>query len=535
MISGGEAIISVLQAHGVDVVFGIPGGHNLAVYGALVKSRAIRHVLGRHEQGLVYMADGYSRASGRIGVVLATSGPAVANMASAMGGVTTDHSSVLAVASTVRSDLVGKDRGGLHDLGMSVDIMLPVCRATRNCLRVDEISEALGSLFERLKNGRPGGAYCEIPLDVMNAEADVSAPRPAPRSRVTPDVSSVAAAVRLLSGATRPVVWTGAGAILSNASEEVESLATRIGAVVTTSTLGRGILPGDRDNVIFADGIRWGQLEQVIADADVVLAVGTMFKEEDTAAWTIKPGKKLIHVDIDREQIGRSYPADVKLVGDAKAALQSILAGLGSERSNHDEWILRCQQAYQDNIESRRQSHPMEMEFLDTFRSVLPREAVVFFDRCNLGYWAWRCMEAYGPRTFHYSFGYGGLGGSLPQAIGGKIACPEKKIVSVIGDGGFQFTGMDLIVAVQEQLPITIVLCNNNRYGAIAAGMTKRFGEAKVGVALKNPDFQRFCSAYGVSAVRVNKVEEFGETLAAGIASDSLNLIELTADLADPP
>jgi acetolactate synthase-1/2/3 large subunit len=283
------------------------------------------------------------------------------------------------------------------------------------------------------------------------------------------------------------------------------------------------------------DGGRSTEVDVFIADADVVLAVGTMFKQEDTANWGLKPGKKLIHIDVDDQEIGRSYEADLGIVADARAAIEAILQEMPAREQAAPSWMARGTEAQAAALAQRRAESPQEMTVLDAFRSAVPRDAIVLCDRCNLGYWAWRCMPAYEPRSFVYPMGYGGLGGAMPQAIGAKLADPARPVVCVIGDGGFQFTGPELIVAVQDEVPITIVLCNNNSYGAIAAAMTNSFGAAPLGCKLQNPDFQKLAAAYGVPHVRADNAKSLGEKVAAGIASNALNIIEMTIDVSDPP
>ena len=534
-MTGAEAALAAIEANGVHTIFGIPGGHSLAIYDALSRCDTIRHVLGRHEQGLGFMADGYARASGRVGVVTTVSGPAVANIACAMGQASTDTSPVLTIASTVRSDLVGKARGGLHDCGEAIDMMRQVCRYVHRCTAVEEIPSAVTDLIGKLTTQRPGGAFCEIPQDVLGAEAEVEIPEPSPPGRLAADPGQVRQAVELLAGAERPILWAGTGVTLSGAGEELLALAEKLGAIVICTVLGRGIIPGDHPNYVFKDGVSLTEVDDVIADADLVLAVGTMFKQEDTSAWQTRLGRKLIHIDIDPEELGRSYDPDVGITADAKAALQAILAALPAREPAAPEWRARGRQAEGARLAARRKQHPTEMQVVDIFRTAMPRDGIAVFDRCSLGYWAFRCMPFYEPRTFQYPMGYGGLGGALPQAIGAKLACPDKTVVCVIGDGGFQFTATELIVAVQENLPITILLCNNNAYGAIRAGQDRNFGGRRFGSDLLNPDFGKLAAAYGIPCQRVETPEALEQTLTPALQSGNLNMIECTVDLADPP
>ncbi|MCH2129767.1 MAG: thiamine pyrophosphate-binding protein [Pirellulaceae bacterium] len=533
-MTGGQAVVAMLAQHGIEWIFGVPGGHTVPMFDALRDQNDVKLMLGRHEQGLVGMADGYSRATGRIGVVTTTSGPGVANMAAAMGSATTDTVSVLGISSTVATDLVGKNRGGLHDLNDSLEIMRPVCRAVRRCHSVEQIPHMISELIDQIVNGRPGGVYCEIPHDLFSSQADCELPPPVVHTPRLPDEAAVEQAVALLSTAQRPLIWAGTGTVLSSAGDILTRLAEKLGAVVTTSALARGIISSDHPNVTRRDPIAGGPVDKVIGQADVVLAVGTMFRQEDTSYWDIEFSGKLIHIDIDPEEIGRTYSADVGLVADARVALESIEQALPSREPANPEWLASAKLAEADALQAWRRARPTEMQAVDALRSAAPRNTIIVCDRCNLGYWAHRHMAAYQPRTFQYPLGYGGIGGSLPQAIGAKLACPDQPVVCVIGDGGFQYTGMDLILAVQQKTPITIVLCNNHCFGAIKAGMQRNFGHSDIGCTLTNPDFQQFAAAYGVPAKRVDNIAQFGDMLAQAIRSESLNLIELTVDLADP-
>lgn len=534
-MTGGQAVVASLASQGIDRIFGVPGGHTVPLFDALGQQDDVQLVLGRHEQGLVGLADGYNRASGRIAAVTTTSGPGVANMAAAMGSATTDTTSVLAISSTVASHLVGQNRGSLHDLGESLEIMRPVCRVVRRCESVAEIPHVIAELLDQVTNGRPGGAYCEIPNDLLTTEAELELPPRVARTPLQPEPTAIAEAAALLATARRPLIWAGTGTVVSGAGELLVRLAEKLGAVVTTSALARGIVSADHPNVIVRNPINVGPVDRIVAEADVVLGVGTMFKFEDTSNWKIEFGGRLIHIDIDAEEIGRNYRADVGIVSDAGAALEAIDRALPDREPADSAWIARTVAAQDEALAALRTSGPLEMASIDALRSAAPRDAIIVCDRCNLGYWAHRTMPAYAPRTFQYPVGYGGIGGALPQAIGARIACPDQPVVCVIGDGGFQYTGTDLILAVQEKVGITIVLCNNECYGAIKANMLRNYGRADIGCTLINPDFQQFAAAYGVPATRADSIDEFSEQLQQGIRSQALNLIELTLDLADPP
>lgn len=533
-MTGGQAVIETLKVHKVETVFGIPGGHNLALYDALSRESTIRHVLGRHEQGLGFMADGYARASGRVGVALATSGPALANLAAAAGGATTDTSPILIIGSTVRTDLVGKAKGGLHDCGDSRALMGVVCRYSNRCMSGQQIPSRIGGLFKKLYTNRPGAAYCEIPCDVLNNNYDIEIRVPSTAERKKPDQNAIERAVRLLLEAKRPLIWSGTGAIVAEASEEIKQLAERLGAVLMPTTLGRGIVPADHPQVVINDGALVTELTDLCSEADVILAVGTMFKQEDTADWAVSFRGKLIHIDIDPAELGKSYAPEVGIAADAREALRAIIARLPDGKSATQDWIRSAQNADSARKNRRRQQSPQEIEALEILRNCMARDDILVCDRCNLGYWAYRMLPVYNPRTFMYPLGYGSLGGALPQAFGAKIAVPNTNVVCVIGDGGIQFTGTELAVAIQENIAVTVVLCNNRAYGAIMANQDRNFGGRRFASNLINPDFRLYAQSYGITHRTAESLDEFKKSLHAGLNSNELNIVELTVDLADP-
>jgi len=533
-MTAASAAVKALVDADITTVFGIPGGHSFPFYAALRDEKRIRHVLGRHEQGLGYMADGYARASGRIAAVSITSGPAVANVATPLGQATTDTVPILVVASAPRSTLIGKNRGGLHDLNDQFDLVKPVSRYYSHCGDPDRVYAETMALVSRLRRGRPGGAFLEIPTDVMSLPARGGEIPAAQEPRKEPNAAQIGEAVKLLLAAQRPVIIAGTGAMISGAGEAIARLAERLNAVVSTTTLARGAVPAGRYPVLFLDGVTPTEVNEVFQQADVVLALGTMFKQEDTCNWTLPMGAKLIHVDIDAEEIGRSYKAEIGIVADAAAACEALLAGISGKKDDSEEWPKFAEDKQRQRLESRRKRQPEEMRLVDELRRVIPSDSIVFADRCNIGYWMYRCMPFHEPRTFHYPLGYGGIGGSLPQAIGAAIACPERNIICIIGDGGIQFTLSELAVAVQENVPIKVIITNNKSYGAIRAGLLRNHNIGDFGTVLSGPDYERIAEAYSIPFLRYTNHADFLAGLKREQSIRRLCVIEFQNDLCDP-
>jgi thiamine pyrophosphate-dependent acetolactate synthase large subunit-like protein len=531
--TGGEAVVETLAAAGVDTVFGIPGGHSLPIYAALYGHSQVRHVLGRHEQGLGYMADGYARASGRLAAVTTTSGPGVANIVAALAQATTDNVPMVVVSSAPSAALIGRNRGGLHDLNDAIELARPACRYVAHADAVDEISPKLADLIRNLRCNRPGGAFLQVPTNILGASAD-TAICSSDGHRLAPDMGTVAAAAELLQTATRPLIIAGYGALLAGAGPAIQALAERLDAVVATTTLARGLL-GVQSWVVFDDGAIPSALTKIFAEADVTLAIGTMFRQEDTAGWQTTPAGRLIHIDIDADEFDRTYTADVSIHADARLAAEAIAAALPvSIPGAESTWRQHAAGLQHERLEARRDQPAMQ--FTEALREIIPQDTIVFADRCNVGYWMYRVAAAYEPRTFNYPMGYGGLGSALPQAIGARLACPERRILSIIGDGGMQFTLPELAVAVQEQTPFTLLISNNGAYGAIQAGLDRNFDgvDPSFGTALSGPDYGLIAKAYGIGYARVDSEAELLRVLPDQLQNDQLNIVEFRNAIPDP-
>ena len=534
-LTGAQIIVETMLANDIDVVYGIPGGHTAPLYHAFAGAPALRHVLGRHEQGLGFMAEGYARASGKIAAAAVTSGPGVANITHCLGQATTDSAPILVIASTPSSDLVGKNRGGLHDLNNSLELARPVSRYAEHCETLEEIHPKLSCIIRNLREQRPGGGFIQVPTDVMGATADVEiAPNPATVRRAPAPADVQAVCIRL-AAAERPLIIAGYGAVQSGAGAVIATLAERLGAVVSATTLARGVVDCDRPYVIYPDGCTPTAVNDVFADADVVLAVGTMFRQEDTAGWSLDLHDKLIHIDIDANELGRSYRPELAIQADARLACEAIAASLERAQPADSSWAEAALARQQVRLDERRSGpKSSDMVFAEAFRQVLPRDAMLFADRCNIGYWAYRVMPFHEPRAFHYPMGYGGLGAVLPQAIGARMACPDRKSVCVLGDGGMQYTLTELAVAVQEQISFPIVVSNNECYGAIKANFSKAHPGLTLGTELSGPDLKHIAAAYGIPFARVTERQQFLDLFADEMKRDRLVLIEFVNDIADP-
>ena len=508
-LTGGQAVVEALDAWGVDTVFGIPGVHTLALYDALYNHPRIRHVTTRHEQGAGFMADGYARSSGRVGVAITTTGPAAVNALTPIGEAHAESSPVLLICSGPTDATNGVDAGVLHDMRDQFGTLFSVTGQGQRVSKVEDIPDAVNAGFEAMKYSRPRPYVLEVPLDVFKDEADVEIAEPAHRPPQKPDDDAIAAAAALIQSANKPVLIAGGGT--QNASGEVVKLAEKFGMPVVVTANGQGSVPADHPL------LRRSGMAKYLDEADVVIAVGTRLGFRVQQMWNGNP-KKLVHLDIDPSVIGRRFEPDVALVGDAGAGLQAL-----NDRLNKAEtdWTL---EPSEPNVQGDQAPFP---ELLGIIRSMLDRDAVVVNDMTSISYHARRIFPVYEPRTFLAPTVYGTLGFSMPAAVGAKIACPDKQVVSLCGDGGFMYTATELSTAVQQGLSLPIILCNDNTYSAIKRAQDRDHGR-NIAVDLANPDFAMFAQSFGMGGVSVSNAKDFSAELEKALQADGPTLIEVS-------
>ena len=531
-MTGGEAVVRSLAAHGVDTVFGIPGTHNLAIYDALRKMGSIRHILARHEQGAAFMADGYARASGKVGVCLSTTGPAALNTLASLGTAYSDSSPVLCIASQIPAEGIGLGKGYLHECEDQLGSFAPVTKWRARADSAAEIPGVMREAFARMLTGRPRPVAVEIPCDTLDEDDDLAIPAPVAAEREAPETELVERAAGLLRAARRPVIWAGGGVIGSGAGAELRQLAERLQAPVFTTVLGKGALADDHPLAAGAT-ILHPAAQAFVAECDVMLAVGTRFTEEETDRWGLRLPDTLIHVEVDAEEIDRNYPATVGVLGDARAALQLINGQLQDVRSGDDGRAAGVAALRQTVWRFCQDRAPEGVELVQTLRKALPRETIIVSDLTVAAYWCRRLLDIYEPRTNIYPWGFCTLGFGLPAAIGAKAARPDRPVVALCGDGGFMFNCQELAAAVQCDAPVVTLVFNDEAYGVLRPQQEARYGAAHA-VDVVNPDFMGLAEAFGVDGCRVASIEQLGPAVAKAIETDRSALIELPGRLPWP-
>ncbi|HEV8614361.1 MAG TPA: thiamine pyrophosphate-binding protein [Methylomirabilota bacterium] len=530
--TGGQAVVDALAAEDVRHVFGIPGVHNLAIYDALLRQSRIRHVLARHEQGAAFMADGYARASGRTGVVVVTTGPGATNTLTPLAESYAASMPVLVVMSDIVSDLVGRDLGALHEVVSQIECFRPVTRWAEAIVEAGAIPGTLAGAFGLLRTGRPGPIAISIPNDFLAAWIDGDAAVAGQGRRPPCHVRDIAEAARLLAGAARPLILAGGGVVAAGAASELRALARRLGAPVITTVTGRGAL-SERDPLwhsVFPDR---RATTPALRAADTVLAVGTKLGHRSTEKLGagLAPTQTLIHLDLDPSVLDRVWKAQLGLVGDARDGLARLLEALGAG-TPATAWDWTALAAARADTGPR--FTPELAALLSTLRDALPDDTIVVNDQTGLTYWMeWR-FPVLAPRTFLYPVGSAVLGYGVPAAIGAKIACPDRPVIAVAGDGGFMFSVAELATAVKERLPIVFLVVNDDRFGAIK-WLQEKFFDGRWGEAdLSNPDFPALARAFGARGERVASVAALPEAIGRALAADTPTVLELRMTI-EPP
>ena len=505
--TGAQVIWEVLCRQGIGVVFGYPGGAILPAYDALPEYPGVKHVLVRHEQGAAHMADGYARASGKPGVALVITGPGVTNVATAIGEAYTDSSPVLVVASAEDQRWGGKMMGHYHDIRDQTEAIRPVTASQAQATAVSEVAPAIGAAFARLASARPRPVYVEIPRDVLEAEAEITFPDPVISERPGPDAAQIAGAVEDIAKAQRVVIIAGGGAATADAGAGIAAIAERLGAPVIVSQMGKGVIPEDHP---YSAGNLWSQdnpIDAILRKADVVLVFGTKLGGAETEDGAMRLPATLIRVDIDPEEVERNYRPSRAIVADARRTAAALAEALASAGVNKGGW--RPEEIANAREKALETAFGGEnAEYVAALRKAIPRDGILVNDTTVMSYAAAKYYPAYAPRTFLVPAGYLTLGFSMPAAIGAKIAQPDKVVVSIVGDGGFQFTMHELATAKQFGIGIPIVIFNDSTYTAVKMDQAMRYDRRYIAVDLENPDFLKLAGAYGIPGVRASSPAE---------------------------
>jgi thiamine pyrophosphate-dependent acetolactate synthase large subunit-like protein len=518
--TGAEVLVSGLQAAGVEIVFGLPGVHNLAAWEAL-RASPIRVVGVRHEQAAAYAADGHARTTGRLGVALVTTGPGAANTLGAVGEAWACGSPVLVVATDIPSGLrrPGVHRGVLHECTDQRAMFAPVTKAR---FAGPDPGAAIAAALAHPR--RP--VYLEVATDLLSAPAQAAAP-PAPAAAPEPAADELARARDLLERSARPLVWAGGGAARDGAGEAVAALAERLGAPVLTTYQAAGLLDGHPLAVGFPPHLP--ETGGLWDEADLVIAVGSDLDGVTTQNWRQPQPPALVAVNVDAADAAKNYRADAVLEARAAVGAGALAEGDGAREPWADVGALRA--AVRERMA---REFPRETAFLAAFARAVPAAATVVCDMCIAGYWLGSFHRVPQPGRLVYPLGWGTLGCAFPQAIGAALAVAGP-VVSVSGDGGFLYACGELATVAQERIPLTAVIVDDGGYGMLRFDQRQK-GAAPYGVDLATPDFVALSESFGVRAQRVEGLgDAFGEALAAHLADPRPSVLVAREALEPPP
>jgi thiamine pyrophosphate-dependent acetolactate synthase large subunit-like protein len=520
----GEAIIELLEKYEVDTVFGIPGVHTLDLYKGLPDS-SIKHVQCRHEQGAGFMADGYARTTGKPGVALIITGPGVTNAATAMGQSWADSIPVLVISSANATYTFGKGWGCLHEITNQQAVTEPLTALSATALSPGEVPELVGQAFSIFASSRPRPVHIAVPIDVLAMPVSDEWQPVKPPGRPVADPARLAAAADLLAVAERPMICVGGGA--SEAGASLTAIAEALGAPVFASNAGKGIVP-DSHPLCLGGSTQRVEGRQFLAQADVILAIGTELSETDSFVERLPITGKVIRVDLDPGKINDQYPASVGIVADAASTAAELLSALNEIGIDQPKSGAQAVASTRQSI--RAGLNPVERQHarvLDTLRNVIPADTVIMGDISQLVYTGGVAMTVNQPRCWNYAAGFCTLGWALPGAIGAAFALPERPIMVLAGDGGFMFTVQELITAVEEKLSLPIVIWENGGLAQIRDDMLHREQEP-VGVNSLGPDFVALGKAFGAEALRAANGDELQDAVLAAFQAEGPTIIEIT-------
>jgi acetolactate synthase-1/2/3 large subunit len=520
-LTGGQALVASLLTNGVETIFGLPGVQLDGAFDALYEAQdRVRVVHTRHEQGAAYMADGYARATGKVGTCLVVPGPGLLNAGAALSTAYACNSPVLCITGQIQSDMIEFGRGLLHEIPNQLTMIRSVTKHAARATAPTAIPALVRTAFSEIRSGRPRPVEIEVPPDTLFAVDDIALlpAAPAPERRAG-DTDALAAAARLLTESRKPLIWAGGGVLRSGAGEALRQLAETMQAPVVMTQNGKGAL-SDRDSL--ALNIIAGM--ELLKDADVVLAVGTRFVDPATAKWGLGPGRTVIQIDIDPDEVGRNYPPTVAIEADARAALEALarLADRGGRARPSRTAELAELKA---GVAARTRAVGPQAEYALAIREALPDDGIFVSEVTQVGYWSNLAFPVYQPDTY-ISPGYQGtLGYGFPTALGAKVGKPSTPVVSISGDGGFGFCLNELSTMARHEIPAVVVVFSDDAYGNVRRIQQEQFGGRTIASDLRNPDFMKLADAFGVVGRRADSPAALTTALREAFAAEEPTLI----------
>ncbi len=512
-LTGAEIVCESLLQEGVDVMFGLPGGAVLPLYGALAKYPQLRHILVRHEQAAAMAADGYARATGKVGVCIATSGPGATNLITGIASAQMDSIPMVAITGQVPRAAIGRDAFQETDV---TGITLPVTKHNYLVMDVTEVAPAIKEAFYIARTGRPGPVLIDIPKDVLQgdktkfvwpATVDLAGYNPPGEA----DAEEVALAAKLINEAKRPVIIAGHGVLISHAYEEVRELAEKAQVPVITTLLGISSFPTDHYLSMGMPGMHGMAYASLAIDqADLLISLGMRFDDRVTGRLSdFAPNAKIIHVDIDPSEVHKNVKATAPVIGDLKCVLQQLLPLV--EPNVHIDWLQQCDtlRAEHPSINIRHTDTLLPQFVLRRLTEATHGDSIIVTGVGQHQMWAAQYCAFSEPNTLITSGGLGSMGFEVPAALGAKVGRPDKTVWSIAGDGGFQMTLCDLATAVENNINVKFAILNNGVLGMVHQWQDLFYEQDYFATVYSgNPDFVKLAEAYGIPGIRVTEKDQ---------------------------
>ena len=531
-----DAIMECLKAEGVEHVFGIPGGANLPTYDALYDA-GIRHVQCRHEQGAGHAAEGYAKASGKVGVALATSGPGATNLVTAIADAVMDSVPTVFLTGQVRTDLIGTD--GFQEADIS-GITMPIVKHSIMIQDPREIPTAIHEAFHVARTGRPGPVLVDIPQDLSRAdipyEPVASVHLPGYQPTTEGNLKQIRLAAKALANARRPVIYGGGGVINADGAKEFRELCTADRFPVTCTLMGLGSFPADHEHWLGMLGMHGTRTANYAMDeADLIVAIGARFDDRVTGKLSeFAPRAKFIHIDIDPAEISKNVPAHIPIVGDAKNILVKLVneyRALGADTSRLDEWWQRIggwQERHPLHYNDSSDSEIKPQRAIQAIYEATGGDAIVTSDVGQHQMWAAQYYAFTKPRRWINSGGLGTMGFGLPAAMGAAVGMPEETVVCITGDGSVQMNSQELATCVANRIPVKVLILNNGYLGMVRQWQElfwdNRYSHVDMG---QSPDFVKLAEAYGATGLRLTAKETLVDDLRAAIATEGPVVVDI--------
>jgi len=528
-LTGAQIVVECLKKEDVKVMFGIPGGAIMPLYDVLYNEPSIKHILTRHEQGAIHAADGYARATGKVGVCVATSGPGATNLVTGLANAHLDSIPLVAFTGQVSTNLIGTD--AFQEVDIS-GITLPVTKNSYVARDVKDLARIVQEAFYIARTGRPGPVLIDFPKDIQLAQAEFKYPESVSLKSYKPTfnghIQQIKAAAQEISKAKKPIIYAGGGVISSNASSELRDLALKTNIPVTTTLMGLGSFPETHSLSLGMLGMHGTPCANyAVSAADLIIALGVRFDDRITGKLDEFASKaRIIHIDIDPAEVGKNVLVDIPIIGDIKNILEKLNKYVHKKKET--EWL--------KTVENFKKKYPLKYSnseelkpqyIMETISKIAKNNTIIVTSVGQHQMWAALYYRFIEPRSFISSGGLGTMGYGFPAALGAKMGCPEKKVICISGDGSFQMNQQEIATAVYNNSAIILIIMNNGYLGMVRQWqelfLDKRYAETTLN---GNPDFVKLVEAYGGTGIRVNKKQELYPALEKALSLNKFVLID---------